>query len=122
MVDRQAISLGPKFSTELTALTALLTLEMTLRTSLIWLQTKSQQFASSASWELFHNVTRNDLTALEERLQQIVPGLKKFSMKIHGSDLSESFAMQEIEEIRHLLEGIKVRWILLLKSFRFVYI
>ena len=79
-----------------------------LRTAIDWLQTKSQQFVSSASWEQYLVVTIEDTSALQEKLRQIAPHVLALSKKVHLLEKPNLMLEHTLECIQKMFSEVKV--------------
>eukprot|EP00795_Rhopilema_esculentum_P012089 gene12089-2689_t len=86
---------------------ALLSLKLTMRVAVQWLQSKSQQFTSSGSWEQYHVITNRDAEALQEKLRPIVPHFITVTKKIHLMDKPKVLLFHELQSIQDLFSKIK---------------
>ena len=87
---------------------ALLSLKLTMRVAVQWLQSKSQQFTSSGSWEQYHVITNRDAEALQEKLRPIVPHFITVTKKIHLMEKPKVLLFHELQSIQDLFSKIKV--------------
>ena len=88
-------------------------LSAVLRKAIDWLQTKSQQFVSSGSWEQYLVVTSEDTAVLQNSLRRIVPHVVALSKKIHLMEKPRSMLQQTLEMIQKMFAEIKVNFRLL---------
>ena len=86
----------------------LFSLVIVLRTAIDWLQTKSQHFVSSASWEQFLTITTVDTAALQEKLRFIVPHVITLSKRIHLLEKRNLILEHTLESVLQMFSEIKV--------------
>ena len=91
-----------------TMVVALLSLHATLRTSIDWMQNKSQQFVSSGSWEQYLVITHIDAMVLQEKLRTIVSHFVNLTKIIHSIEKPDVLLIQTLENIQSMFSEVKV--------------
>ncbi len=80
----------------------------TLQLGIHWLQTKSQQFMASGSWQQFHLITNDDAQVLQDKLRSMIPNLTALSKNIHFCELPDDSLILNLDMIQKLVSEIKV--------------
>eukprot|EP00794_Sanderia_malayensis_P005719 gene5719-6419_t len=88
-------------------LSCLIAFSATLQNSSQWLHSKSQQFVSSASWQQFHLVSTDDVTALQDKLRLIIPNLASLARSLHSLENIDASIIHALNDIQSNIGEIK---------------
>ena len=86
----------------------LFSLVTTLKTAIDWLQTKSQQFLSSGTWEQFLIITTEDTVALQERLRAVGPHVINMSKRVHLLEKPNFILEHTLDSVLQMFGEVKV--------------
>ena len=109
----QRLVTGSGYDKTRTMVIALLSLQTSLRTSIDWMQNKSQQFVSSGSWEQYLVITHVDVMMLQEKLRTIVSHFVTLTKVIHSMEKPDVLLINTLEDIQSMFSEVKVRIVII---------